>query len=98
MKSKRNKITDVRQLPLESQRTVLHSHIHPMRQLPPNNVVEGVVFRVEEHLRVQQQTERRAHELWCVGGRRHATALSDWLQAEREVVDKFIQDCLLAAS
>lgn len=52
-----------------------------------------VVFTSEEHLRVQEQIERRARELWCAGGRRHGTALNDWLQAEREVLEQFIRIC-----
>ena len=49
-----------------------------------------IVFTVEEHLRAQEQIERLAHELWSAGGRRHGTALNDWLEAEREVLDQFI--------
>ena len=90
MKSKFHQVTHVRRQSVESEHTALNGHIHQIRELPPSSIVEGVVFRIEEHLRVQQQTERRAHELWCVGGRRHDTALSDWLQAEQEVLEVFI--------
>jgi hypothetical protein len=30
--------------------------------------------------------EKRAYELWLVGGCRHGNDLEDWLQAEREVM------------
>lgn len=54
---------------------------------------QTVVFTSGEHLGVQEQIERRARELWCAGGCRHGTALNDWLQAEREVLEQFIQVC-----
>src|SRR5580700_8086152 len=91
MKSGSHKVNGVRHLPAESERTVLNGHIHQMRELPPGSIVEGVVFRVEEHLQMQEQTERRAHELWHAGGCRDGAALSDWLQAEREVLEEFIR-------
>jgi len=47
-------------------------------------------FTVETHLGVQAQIERRARELWHAGGGKYNTALSDWLQAEREVIAEFI--------
>jgi Protein of unknown function (DUF2934) len=50
---------------------------------------ERVVFTAREHLGAQQQIERRAHELWWAGGCRHGTALTDWLQAESEVLEQF---------
>jgi len=50
-------------------------------------------FTSGEHLGVQEQIERRARELWSVGGCRHGTALNDWLQAEREVLEQFIRVC-----
>jgi len=62
-----------------------------MSELSPGRIVEGLVFTMEEHLRVQQQIERRARELWCAGGCRQGTALNDWLQAEREVLEQFIR-------
>jgi len=90
MKSKSHKVNGVRHLPAESEETALNRRIHQMSELPPGSIAEGVVFRVEEHLRAQQQTERRAHELWCARGCRDGTALSDWLQAESEVLEEFI--------
>ena len=48
------------------------------------------LFTVDDHLRVQHQIEVRAHELWHAGGCREASALSDWLQAEREVLEQFV--------
>ncbi len=62
-----------------------------MSELSPSRLVEGVVFTMEEHLRVQQQIERRARQLWCAGGCRQGTALNDWCQAEREVLEQFIR-------
>ena len=58
----------------------------PARRL----VVERVIFTVAEHLKVQLQVERRAHELWCAGGFRDGNGLSDWLRAEGEVLEQFI--------
>src|ERR1700756_4667641 len=46
-------------------------------------IMEDEVFTAEAHLGVQQQIERRAHDLWCGGEYRPGTALNDWLQAER---------------
>jgi len=60
------------------------------RDQSPRMIVERVVFTNEEHLGVQQQIERRARELWCAGGCRPDTSLIDWLQAEREVLQRFI--------
>lgn len=50
-----------------------------------------IVFTVEEHLRVQEQIELLAHELWSAGGCRSGAALNDWLEAEREVLEQFIR-------
>jgi hypothetical protein len=47
-------------------------------------------FTVEDHLRVHHQIERRAYELWRAGGCRAESALSDWLRAEREVLEQFV--------
>src|SRR5213594_3279659 len=46
-------------------------------------------FTPAEHLLVQKQIEQRALQLWRAGGSRADTALSDWLQAEREIVEQF---------
>jgi hypothetical protein len=54
-------------------------------------IVEGVVFTAGEHLSVQLQIERRARELWGAGQSCHRSALNDWLQAEREVLEQFIR-------
>ena len=48
------------------------------------------VFTVSDHLKVQVQIEQRAHELWLAGGSRQDTALDNWLNAEREVLEDFI--------
>jgi hypothetical protein len=77
MKNRPRKSADIRRLPAEVQHT------------SPSLIVERVVFTAGEHLGAQQQIERRAHELWCAGGCRHGTTLSDWLQAESEVLEQF---------
>ncbi len=51
---------------------------------------EAPLFTVYDHLRVQQQIEERAHELWHAGGCCDQSAMSDWLQAEREVLEQFV--------
>ena len=51
---------------------------------------EGPLFTVEEHLRMQQQIEARANELWREGGCADGEALRDWLRAEREVLEQFV--------
>lgn len=48
------------------------------------------VFTVADHLKVQMGIEQRAHELWLAGGSRQDTALDNWLNAEREVLEDFI--------
>ena len=53
---------------------------------------EAPLFTVEDHLRVQQQIEARANELWREGGCCDPSALSDWLRAEREVLGQFVLD------
>lgn len=42
----------------------------------------------DEPLRLQERIEKRAYELWLTGGCRHGNDLSDWLQAEREVLEQ----------
>ena len=49
------------------------------------------VFTVDDHLRVQTQIEQRAYEFWRAGGSRPDTTLDDWVRAEREVLENFIQ-------
>jgi Protein of unknown function (DUF2934) len=63
------------------------------RSISKSDEKQIVRFTSGEHLGVQEQIERRARELWCAGGCRHGTALNDWLQAEREVLEQFIQVC-----
>src|SRR6266853_1343649 len=63
-----------------------------MKQGIQTGMREAPLFTVEDHLRVQQQIEARANELWRSGGRCDETALSDWLQAEREVLGQFVLD------
>jgi len=55
-------------------------------QLPP-----AFVLAAEHHLRAQTQIEQRAQQLWFAGGGRPEGALENWLQAEREVVQKLCE-------
>lgn len=48
------------------------------------------VFTVADHLKVQEQIEQRAYELWLAGGSRQNGALENWVRAEREVLQDFI--------
>ena len=48
------------------------------------------VFTVADHLKVQEQIEQRAYELWLAGGSRQNGALENWVRAEREVLEDFI--------
>ena len=57
---------------------------------------EGPLFTVEDHLRVQQQIEARANELWREGGCADGEALRDWLRAEHEVLEQFVLAYVLA--
>ena len=61
-----------------------------MKQGIPTVIQEAPLFTVDDHLHVQQQIEKRAHELWREGGCRVQSALSDWLRAEREVLEQFV--------
>src|SRR5579859_7804292 len=45
----------------------------------------------DEHLWLQKEIENRAHELWRAGGCRPNLTLNDWLQAEREIAEKFFR-------
>ena len=49
------------------------------------------VFTVVDHLKVQKQIEQRAYELWLAGGSHQNGALENWVRAEREVLEDFIQ-------
>ena len=51
---------------------------------------EAPLFTADDHLHVQQHIEKRAHELWREGGCCDQSALSDWLRAEREVLEQFV--------
>jgi Protein of unknown function (DUF2934) len=92
MKCNFHEVTDVCDPQSEGGHTARHSGIHQMREPSPGRIAERAHFTIADHLRVQQRSERRAHELWCAGGCRHDTALSDWVQAEREVLEEFIGD------
>jgi len=49
------------------------------------------VFTVGDHLKVQEQIEQRAYELWLGGGSHQNGTLENWVRAEREVLEDFIQ-------
>jgi hypothetical protein len=70
--------------------SLLRAELHQPGELSPGMIIDRVVFTPGEHLGAQQQIERRARELWYAGGCRPGTALNDWLQAEREVLEQFI--------
>jgi hypothetical protein len=55
-------------------------------------------FTIEEHLRVQNQIEKRSHELWQRNGSRPGAPLPDWLRAEGEVLREFILSRQVRAS
>jgi len=61
-----------------------------MKQGMQTTMQEAPLFTVDDHRRVQQQIEERAYELWREGGNRGQAALSDWLRAEREVLEQFV--------
>jgi hypothetical protein len=48
-------------------------------------------FTIEEHLRVQQEIEERAHRFWFANGCAQNSALNDWLKAENELLAEFIK-------
>jgi hypothetical protein len=90
MKNKLPRVTEVRLGSEEAEQTVIRSDNSQMREPSPSSTSEGPLFTIEEHIGVQKQIERRAHEIWCAGRCRDATALSDWIQAERETLEEFI--------
>jgi Protein of unknown function (DUF2934) len=46
-------------------------------------------FTFEEHLQVQMQIEKLAHQLWRMGGCALNSTLNDWLCAENNVLAEF---------
>ncbi len=51
----------------------------------------GTLATAAEHLLVQREIEKRAHELWKAGGCRQGSTLHDWLVAERDILERFLQ-------
>ena len=49
------------------------------------------VFTAADHLKVQEQVEQRAYERWLAGGSHQNGALENWVRAEREVLEDFIE-------
>jgi DUF2934 family protein len=63
-----------------------------MKMRKQTKMQHAVNLSADDHLRVQKEIERRAHELWLAGGCRQTASLHDWLQAEREIMEQFIRD------
>ena len=61
-----------------------------MKQGIPTAIQAAPLFTVDDHLHVQQQIEKCAHELWREGGCRDQSVWSDWLRAESEVLEQFV--------
>ena len=61
-----------------------------MKRIEQTRTQEAHLFTVNDHLGVQHQIERRAYELWRAKGCPEESALSDWLRAEREVLEQFV--------
>lgn len=62
-----------------------------MKPASPDTRAGAPQFTAGEHLRVQFQIEVRAREIWVRGGSRQNASLDNWLQAEREVTERFIR-------
>jgi len=93
MKTPHTTSPSCRQKPPRPERPVFK----PTRRLVPmsrRHHLVSHVFTAEEHVRVQEQIEQRARELWRQRGERSNNPLNDWLQAEGEVVARFIRICL----
>src|SRR5258708_3956260 len=100
MKTKLDKVTDVPVLSAKAKHeiaeasevpgTSARTKFNPVREMPPGMTGGRAAFTAEEHLRVQQEIERCARELWCAGGGCSGTALNDWLRAECDVLEQFI--------
>jgi hypothetical protein len=41
-----------------------------------------------EHLLLEEQIRRRAHEIWLENGTPTGTELFDWLEAEKEILNE----------
>ncbi len=55
----------------------------------PQTERAGPLITAEEHLRVQNQIESRAHAIWVSAGCPGGTALGDWIQAEEDMLIEF---------
>jgi hypothetical protein len=69
-----------------------------MKQEIETGMQEEPLFTVDDHLLVQQQVEASANEFWRARGCCDEAALSDWLRAEREVLEKFVLAYALRSS
>lgn len=61
-----------------------------MKRIEQTRTQEAPLFTVADHLRVQHHIEVRANEFWRSGGCCEHSALSDWLRAERDVLEQFV--------
>ena len=61
-----------------------------MKRIEQTKTQEAPLFTVDDHLRVQHQIELRANEFWRAGGCSEHSALSNWLRAERKVLEEFV--------
>ena len=57
-----------------------------MRTKSPKKTNRANSLSADEHLEIQEHIRRRAHEFWLDGGTRTGHDLSDWIQAEQEVL------------
>lgn len=62
-----------------------------MKTKSPKRINAVVNLTRDEHLQVQKEIERRAHELWNAAGCRQTASLNDWIEAEHEVMEQFLQ-------
>ena len=74
---------------VESKKGTRFYPVNPLKFVPEIKPTDK--FTVAEHLRVQREIEQRAHRLWRLNGCGMQTALSDWLQAEVQVLIEFIE-------
>ena len=56
------------------------------RQTKTKRIVD---FTAEEHLQVQMEIEKGAYESWHQRGSRPNASLTDWIEAEREILEGF---------
>jgi len=45
------------------------------------------ILQVDENVSLEEQIAQRANGLWRQRGRQHGNDLTDWFQAEREIIE-----------